>query len=96
MGGTGLDRFAILDHRFDTEGLNGAGKPFAFRLFSVINRQREMVARKCGVHFQHLDCFFDRFLLLFRAQYDLPARETPSCAETGEDAIPNGRRLPIG
>ena len=65
MGGSGLYRFAILHHRFDAEGLNGARKPFTFCLFSVINRQRKMVASECSVDFQHLDCFFDRFLFRF-------------------------------
>ena len=65
MGGAGLDGFAILNHRFDAEGLHGAGEPFTFGLFAVIHRQREMVAHEGGVDFQHLDRFFDRFLLRF-------------------------------
>src|SRR5271165_3777353 len=49
MRSAGLNRFAILHNCFDAESLNGAGKPFACRLFSVINGQREVVASECGV-----------------------------------------------
>ena len=52
--GAGLQRFAILHHRFDAPSLDRAGEAFAFGLLATDHRHREPVLREVGVDVEHL------------------------------------------
>ena len=54
MRGTRLNRFAILDHRFNAERLDRAREAFALRFLTAENRNGEMVAHESRIDFEHL------------------------------------------
>src|SRR5207247_8143249 len=53
MRGSGLDRFAVLHHRFDRQRLHRTGKTFTLGFFTSENRHREMLARKSLVKIEN-------------------------------------------
>src|SRR6516225_11323040 len=46
VGRSGLNRFAILNHRFDAQSLNCAGETFALGLLAVVDRHCKVVPGK--------------------------------------------------
>ena len=61
MRGTGLDRFAVLHHCFNRQGLHRARKTLALRFFAAENRNREMIAHETLINFEHLPRLGSRF-----------------------------------
>ncbi len=57
----GLQRFAILHHRFDRKRLDGTGKSFGRCFAADDDRHRHPVFGKVGVDIDHPLGFFDRF-----------------------------------
>ena len=61
MGCTGLQRFFILHHGFDTVGMFCACKLFGVAFFTGNYRKRKIFFGKFFINFQNLEGFFFRF-----------------------------------
>ena len=61
MRSAGLDRLAVLHHRFNRHCLHRAGKLLALRFFPRKNGNGAMVARKCLVNTEHALRLLARF-----------------------------------
>ena len=96
MRSAGLDRLAILHHRFDAKRLHRAGKTFALRFLAGENRHREVIARKGFVNVEHLLRLVARFGFgLVHGVAFLP-EEFRRAQERRAAAFPSARRWPIG
>ena len=92
----GLQRFAILHHRFDAVGADRAGESLAGGLLTFDDRHRHVVLGEVGVDVEHLPRLFARLGSRWHGRCALPATGTRSCAGTSASAVPSGRRWPIG
>ena len=63
MGGTCLDRLAVLDHRLDAVSAHGAGKALTLRLLAADHGNRKPLAGKGLVDTEHLLGLLDGLLL---------------------------------
>ena len=61
MRSAGLDRFAVLHHRFDRQASAPRRETFALRFLAGVNRNGEMIAHKGFVNVEHLLRFCARF-----------------------------------
>ena len=59
--GAGLQGLAVLHHRFDAKGIDGAWEAFAFGLAALDDRHRHVVFREVGIDLEHLVRLFDSF-----------------------------------
>ena len=60
MGGTCLNRLAVLNHRLDAIGAHRTGEALALALLTANHRDRQPVTGECLVDAEHLDGFVDR------------------------------------
>ncbi len=63
VGRAGLERLAVLHHRFDRIGIDGAGESFAGSFFASDDGHGHEVLREGGVDVEHFERFVDGFLL---------------------------------
>ena len=96
MRSAGLDRFAILHHRFDAKRLHRAGETFALRFLAGENRQREIIAHEGFVNVEHLLRLLARFGFGFVHGVAFLPEEFRRAQERCAAAFPSGRHWPIG
>ena len=62
MRGARLERLAVLHHRLDRIGRDGAGEALMLGLFSGDDGHRQAILGKAAIHFEHLQRLFARFV----------------------------------